>query len=152
GNQSLCGNSLTNVTNLNGVAVSSISVGNYWYGSGVDGGLTLVANTTLATNQDIRQYSSITLAGFTLTGYAAGFTVLMVSGTLSLGGGTIQSGDANGGGAGGITISRTGSPASTGGAGGNSRSALYVFANTITGTGTITAAGKNGGAASVNVT
>lgn len=126
------------------------AVGLAIYGTGEDGSLTLAADTTIANSYDnIKQYSSVTLAGFTLTANDnSGTLILLISGTLSLGGGTIARGTTGGGQ---VPASAGGTGASGGGSGGASGAGVncvYVAARIITGTGTIHADGANGVAGS----
>lgn len=117
------------------------------YGDGSDGPLVLVADTALASQDNVKNYSSVDLAGFTLrfTDCVRG-AVLHCQGNLAFGtGGKITNaygGKAAGGAA-------TGSGAGAGGKGGNAQGALMVFMRTFTGTGTIgttdLADGEDGG-------
>src|SRR5882672_98003 len=111
---------------------SSSSPGIAIYGDGADGSLTLGSNTTLGTTANVKRYTTLDLAGFTLDG-SADWLVIYVQGTLTLGGGTIKG-----------SLNTSGTSGGTGGsgrgAGGNAaitRSSVWVYANTITGTGTI---------------
>lgn len=145
GDLNLNSHSLTNVTNINGIAVSSLMTGGMMYGNGELGALTLVADTTYdnAAGSYFAMFSSITNAGFTLT-WSGEIAPVAVSGTVSLGsGGKIIAQQA-------VTAARTGGASlqtgggGAGGAGGGSCGALYLYAKTITGTGTISANGKAG--------
>ncbi len=133
------------------VAAVQSTAGIFWYGSGVDGALSLAGDTVLAANACIKQYSSITLNGFTLSSDTSqSYTLLYCSGTCAFGtngviceflasttgaGGTAATGDSN-----------------AGGAGGGFRFAIFLYAKTITGTGTVTCAGSNGGNGANSVT
>lgn len=116
-------------------------IGGAWcYGDGSDGALVLAGHTTLAASQYVFNYTSITLAGFTLTG-ADDLTVIYCQGTLSLGGGTIQArqqAQVNGG-----ASVQTGAGGG-GGKGGGAVGVLFLYAKTISGTGTISASGLAG--------
>jgi hypothetical protein len=116
-------------------ATAGASAVGYYYGGGVDSSLTLVADTNLAQGKNVRQYSSIALAGFTfgITSTDAWF-FLMCSGTISLGGGTIQTRNTSAASPGG----------GIGGAAGFGRNSLFVYANAFTGTGFVSSAGTDG--------
>lgn len=102
------------------------------YGDGADGSLTLGANTTLGAGANVKRYTSLNLAGFSLDA-SDYWLVIYVQGTLTLASGTIKAG-----------VNTSGTSGGTGGsgrgAGGNAaitRTSVWVFANTISGTGTI---------------
>lgn len=120
-------------------------LGTFWFGGGVHGAVTLVANTALSSGAWVRQYTTLDLAGYTLNQNTADNAIVVyVSGTLTLNGGTITNGmTATAGGAGG-TGHIGNSPSGYGGAGGGTRGSVYVYARTISGTGTIHADGRNG--------
>jgi hypothetical protein len=117
------------------------------YGSGTDGSITspLGANTTIAAGERNVRFVNLDLAGFTLTASqmtsitAAPTTKIYVEDTLTMGSGTIVNNNnttnngtgGNGGGTGG----------GDGGQGADGRTALIVFAQNVSGTGTISAAG-----------
>lgn len=118
----------------------------YLFGAGIDGSLTLVANTTLAAGEWVRQYTDLTLAGFTLTQNTADYGLcIFVNGTLSMGGGTITSGFTAQAGATRGNGNTLNSPSGYGGTGAASQGGIFVYAYIITGTGLISAAGKPGG-------
>jgi hypothetical protein len=108
--------------------------GGLWWGGGNDGSLTLVANMTTASRDNVKMYTNVDLATFTLSGDIsdAWFTV-HVSGTLtsSAGGRITLTGTA--GGAGGVSEAGSGA----GGAGGAAVSSIFVYARMMTGTGKI---------------
>jgi len=117
----------------------------FWFGSGIDGTLTLSGDTTLASLSWCKQYSALDLAGHTLTQTSSDkFIVIYVSGTLTLGGGTIKSSYVSETGTAGGNGDTGHNPSGYGGAGGAGTGAVYVCAKTISGTGTITAAGVAG--------
>lgn len=114
---------------------------NEFFGNGADGALTLSGDLTLTASVYVFRYSDVTLNGYTLTA-ADAFTLLQISGTLSMGGGTIRASQG----------AVNDSPAATqtggtgkGGYGGGLIGGLHVRARTITGTGTIHAKGQDGG-------
>jgi len=106
-----------------------------WYGGGGDGNVTLGVTTDLLTD-NIKFYNNLNLAGYTLSGDSP--FIVFVLGTLTLGGGTIEVNPIDGGGLGGDGAYLSG------GDGGGGGGAVFVIANTITGTGTIQANGVNG--------
>ncbi|MGI0149773.1 MAG: hypothetical protein ACREDF_09625, partial [Thermoplasmata archaeon] len=112
------------------------------YGDGGDGDATLVANTVLAVDDNIKRYNNLTQAGFSLTHDPISnfFILVFVRNTWTPGGGVIQGNVWSTGGAGGTT----GTGSSEGGAGGNGIFAAFVFARTTVGTGTVNGAGTNG--------
>lgn len=114
------------------------------YGSGSDGSPSspLVANTTLASGDRCVRFTNLDLAGFILTPNTADRScVLTISGTLTMGGGTIAAAaGSTAGGAGGAG----GGTAGAGGAGGSGRWNVYVYARAISGSGTFTATGGSG--------
>ena len=147
------------------------------YGSGTDGNISspLTSNTTVATGQKIVSFDNLDLAGFTLTAsdaanitLEAATTMIYVSGTLTMGGGSIVGGDGTGS-SDSTTGGSGGGGAGAGAASGQSPLGLVVFAQNVSGTGTIsvdgnsgntgsnggapvsTTAGGNGGAAETNV-
>jgi hypothetical protein len=120
-------------------------LGGLWFAAGADSSLTLGSNTTLASTNWCKNYTSLDLAGFTLSQTSTDVLICVyVSGTLTLGGGTIKSTYvrvAAGSGGNGDTGH---SPSGYGGAGGDGTGGVFVYAYTISGTGTITAAGVTG--------
>jgi len=123
-------------------AGASLGPGPWIYGAGQDGALSLGGNTTLAAGDCIRQFTDLSLNGFTLTITSTDtYLIIYVSGTLSLGsGGVIKGVTASTGGGGG-----SGGNASTnGGAGGSTLTSILIFAKAITGSGTISAEGVSG--------
>lgn len=142
---------------LNYTTPGSGSVASIWpflrqtFGTGVDGDLTLVADTTLADSDIFKQYDNLDLAGFKLqTGVLDWGIIIYVKDTLTMGGtGQITTspiptdfpvpGVADGvGGPGGVIQNVSG------GDGGRGRGYVFVFARTITGTGFIHADGPSG--------
>ena len=116
--------------------------GDWIYGDGFDGALTLSGNVTMATDEQVVSYTNLTLAGFTLSMLQANrYAMICVSGTLSGGGGSISSigTSATSGGAGGTTSGQSGT-SGDGGDGAKGGGSLYVFARIATSV-TITAAG-----------
>jgi len=129
------------------------------YGDGADGALTLVANTEIADGPPIcRRYSTGDLAGYYLSGrsQAYGYLALFFSGQLNLNGGAIYApGDGSAAAAGGASAAPTksGNGGAAGGVGSgphedHGREALYVYAKSIIGTGTISSKGGSGVAGS----
>lgn len=116
-------------------------LGAFYYGDGADGALSLGSDTTLSSGDNIKRYTDLTLNGFTLQNHSADdFLIIYVSGTLSLGGGKIRTVSTSGGAAG-TPGAVGGGTGGTGGAGGNASGALFVFAKTIIGTGSIQSSG-----------
>lgn len=113
------------------------------YGQGDDGSPSspLGANTTLSSGDMVVRFTNLDLNGFSLTGNSDDRSMMVyVSGTLTMASGFISPpGDATNpaGGAG-------GGAAGDGGTGGQGRRVLYLYANTISGTGTIRANGEDG--------
>ena len=105
----------------------------WWFGDGSDGSLTLVADTVLTLGENIKKYTNVSLAGYTLTHHATDVgMVVHVWDTLSMGGGSIRSliGTATAG-------ADSAQAGGDGGDGGGQSGAIYVFANHIVGSGTI---------------
>ena len=109
--------------------------GDWLYGDGGDGDLTLGSNTTLGADENIKAYDNLNLAGFTLNHtYATTadpYLFIQVKTLLTGGGGTISvtgSIASVGGAAGDSTGNADGTAGSNGGGG------LYVFAKTVTST------------------
>lgn len=122
------------------VVISSIGASSQSFtGDGSDGAIT--APVTIS---GVKFYSNVTVnSGDTLT-IDAGGAVLYINGTLTLNGtirsGAIAAGTSNGG------LGGSGGSASggNGGSGGDGGQSLVIFANKITGTGTINMSGYNG--------
>lgn len=125
--------------------VGSGLAGLWMYGDGSDGNLTLVANTTLAVGDSVKNYDTLTLAGFELTFDTTDpYMVLYVKTTLSGGGGRLSAqsrGPVTATGGLGGTAGGTGG---AGGDGGNAAGAIYLFAKTISTSVTVDASGTNG--------
>jgi hypothetical protein len=118
----------------------------FWiYGDGSDGNVTLVAPTTLAAGDSVKNYNNLNLGGFLLIYNVADFYgVIYVKDTLSGMGGSIA---AIGRGSG--TFNLGGSGGGVGGNGGFGAGAIYVFARNIT-TGLIVGAEGTEGASALS--
>ncbi|MGI0149771.1 MAG: hypothetical protein ACREDF_09615 [Thermoplasmata archaeon] len=130
------------VSGLKWVAPGSVSGGAafFFYGDGGDGDATLVANTVLASFDNVKRYNNLTQAGFSLENHPDNFFVMVfIRNTWTPGGGVIQGNIASTGGPGG-----PGGPSSGGGDGGDARNSVFVLARTTVGTGTVNAAGAVG--------
>lgn len=133
------------LSDIGGGGATGLS-GQWIYGTGFDGDLSLVSDMTIAAGSNVKSYNNVDLNGFDLTyDNSANYLVLYVAGTLDGGGGKVTSvscgtlGTANTGGAGGTFSPDFGD----GGDGGDGCGALYVFANTISSV-TIESAGGDG--------
>lgn len=147
--------SVSTTTILNSAAAPGLGL----YGDGADGALSLGANTEIADGPPIcRRYSTGDLAGYYLSGrsQAYGSLILYFSGQLNMNAGAIYApGDGNtaaiGGNSAAPTMAGAGGGAGRVGSGpheDHGREALYVYAKTIIGTGTISAKGGDGTAGS----
>lgn len=124
---------------------AGVGISGFWiYGTGADGNVTLVGNTTLAAGDSVKNYNNLSLAGFDLTFDSTDFYgVVYVKDTLSGGGGDLVaenrgSGTTNAGGLGAVP---------PGGNGGDGAAAFYVFARNVTTVTEVTASGQGGVAA-----
>jgi hypothetical protein len=127
---------------LKWTAPGSVSGGSafFFYGDGGDGNATLVADTVLASMDNVKRYGNFSNAGFTLTNHVDNFyLIVFIAGTWTPGGGIIQGNEWSVGGTGGDS-----GGFSSGGAGGSGRNSVFVLARTTVGTGTVNAAGKGG--------
>jgi hypothetical protein len=123
------------------------------FGDGSDGNSTLVANTVFAANDNVQLYDNFTSGGFNLSANSADLSLVMyVKSTASISAGTnitaTTFGAVGTGGAG-------GGPAGGGANGGTSCGTVAIYANTITGSGTVSAngtAGSVGGIGSATAT
>jgi hypothetical protein len=113
------------------------------YGDGGDGNVTLVANTVLAVDDNVKRYDSLTQAGFSLThdNISNTYILVFVKNTWTPGGGVITGNVWSTGGLGGGSLTP---PFSEGGSGGNGLYAAFVFARITVGAGTVSAAGTDG--------
>lgn len=118
------------------------ALGAWWFGSGLDGDLSLTGNVTLDDGDYVRHYNNLDLQGFSITHHSSDrYMVIFVKGTLTMNGGTIKNNYAH------DPVSTGGSGtngAGPGGTGAQSYGAVFVFARTISGSGTITVAGDAG--------
>jgi hypothetical protein len=137
---------LSGTGNVNAAVAGDINSSSYglgFFGAGVDGAATLVANTTMAADANVVQYTNLAMGGFSLTNTSADVgLVVHISGNLS-GGGTFR---------GNVLTSPTGTAgtnATTGGNGGvvaSSAGWAKIFVNVIaTGAYTVTTVGQTGG-------
>jgi hypothetical protein len=124
--------------------MNSTIYGLAFYGAGVDGASTLVANTTLAVDANVVQYTNLDLAGFQLSPSTTDVGIIAhVNGTLS-GGGTIRGASL------GAATGTAGTDSTTGGNGGAVtvfQGWARLFVNVIaSGTYTVITVGQHGGA------
>lgn len=114
------------------------------YGSGDDGSPSspLGANTTLSAGDFVVRFANLDLNGFSLTGNSADESMtLYVSGTLTMNSGSIVSSGEGTNPAGGVG----GGAAGDGGIGSERKRVVFLYANTISGTGTVRSNGQDGG-------
>lgn len=104
--------------------------GDWMYGDGADGDLTLVADTVLTNDDNVKAYNDVDLAGFKLLPFDAGdcYLVLQVNGTLDGQGGTVNS---EGKTSVTVGVGATAANVPSGGNGGLGAGALWVFARTV---------------------
>lgn len=146
--QQFVGGAVEEIANLSDITGGGSSNA-FMFGGGVDGALTLVANAAFAQYEWAHEYTNVILAGFTLTSYVGNPAMLLqISGTLTMGGGTIKSAWP-GLSAPGAAGNGQGSPVGQGhgGAGGIGSGSVYVWARTIdvsSGPATISASGGSG--------
>jgi hypothetical protein len=143
GDLNMGGNNITNVGSIGGVAITTIATWQWQFGDGADSTLTLGSNTTLSTGANVKRYSSLDLNGFTFNHSTSdNFLIIYVSGTLNLNGGKIFSQVGSAG-----SNTSAGSGGATGGGTAPQVGTIFVFANTIIGTGSIRSGvdGANGG-------
>jgi Zn ribbon nucleic-acid-binding protein len=131
------------------VQAYSFGYGKAIFGDGADGTLTLGSNTVAASGDNVKRFTSLNCAGFSYSSNAADFyEYVYAKVVVSLGtNGTLQSGTAGatGGAAGAGATNTNGGAGGAGGVGGTGACAIWVFAFTVTGTGTIGSPGGNGG-------
>ncbi len=109
---------------------------NMYFGDGTDGDVTISSNTDLGSS-NFKQYNNLTInSGVSLTGNSG--MIIKIKGVLTFGSSTSTINVNGKGGAGGANSSIS---ALNGGSGGGM---LFVYANTISGTGKIQANGDNG--------
>lgn len=126
------------------VAPGSIAGGAafFFYGDGGDGDVTLVADTVVASMDNVKRFNNFTQAGFSLENHPDNFFIMVfVRNTWTPGGGIIQGNIRSTGGPGGLGGVP---PNSNGGDGGDARNSVFVLSRTTVGTGTVNAAGKGG--------
>jgi len=123
-------------------AVSASIVTGMYYGTQFDGALTLVADTTLAQNTNVRNYSTLSLAGFTLSVNTNDNFMVIFADAISGGGGSLSTFQGTGGQGGG-----TGGLNALAGDGGRIRKSVFCGFRALSGNLTVTAAGENGQAA-----
>ena len=131
-------------TGLSWIAPGTVSGGSafFFYGDGGDGNATLVANTVLASMDNVKRFNNFTQAGFEIENHTDNFFIMIfVRDTWTPGGGIIQGNIGSVGGLGGPGGTP---PFSSGEDGGSARNSAFVLARTTVGTGTVNAAGKGG--------
>lgn len=121
----------------------NLGLGGDWiYGDGVDGALTLVADTSLSADDNRKMYSSIDCAGYSLSYTASDFSITVCcSGLCDGNAGQIHSKTRDNG-----TVGAGGTSANlpTGGAGGDGAGAVFIYAKTMADI-TCSSAGTDGG-------
>jgi hypothetical protein len=149
------GSKKTTINNIGGDIAESLSTtllqaisggsSNFFWGSGVDGTVTLAVNTTLAAADNIKQYTTLTINdGVILRSNVADYYLnIYASIALVMGAGAQIRSDMGGGGLGG---SFAGSGGGFGGTGGNASGTVAVYARSLTmGAGSRIGGGWDGG-------